>query len=139
MKKIVLFFSLLGVLLLTSGCLSEVNGQKITVQKRSGEENIFEDFKEVTQKKQVKKAIDIVERANWEHAKVEMAGYADYQFQFTPKNGNGSEAKIASYLLWISPNGENVELVMDSGRYVKLIEQDSGELYEILTGEALMR
>jgi hypothetical protein len=138
MKKIVLFFSLLGVLLITSGCLSEVNGQKITVQKRTGEENIFEDFKEVTQKSQVKKALDIVKNANWEKAKVEMAGYADYQFQFPPKNGNGSEDKIASYSLWISPNGENVELVLDSGRYVKLNKQDSVDLYEILTGEALM-
>jgi hypothetical protein len=30
-------------------------GQKITVQKRTGEENIFEDFKEVTQKNRWKK------------------------------------------------------------------------------------
>lgn len=139
MKKVILFISLLGVLLVASGCLNEKIGQKITVQKRTGEENIFEDFKEVTQRKQVKIAIDIVKNANWESEKVEMAGYADYQFQFPSKNNNSSEDKIASYLLWISPNGDNLELVTDSGKYVKLAEQDSSDLYEILTGEELIK
>lgn len=134
-----MFISLLGVLLVTSGCLNEMIGQKITVQKRTGEENIFEDFKEVTQKKQVKKAIDIVKNANWEKEKVEMARFADYQFQFPSKTNDGSEDKIASYLLWISPNGENLEGVTDSGKYVKLTKQDSADLYEIVTGEALLK
>ncbi|MGE7674558.1 hypothetical protein ACQKMV_13390 [Lysinibacillus sp. NPDC094403] len=137
MKKILLFFSLLGVLLVTSSCLNEMVGQKITVQKRNGEENIFEDFNEVNQKKQVKKAIDIVKNANWENEKVEMARYADYQFQFPFKNS--SENKIASYSLWVSPNGKNLEIVMDSHKYVKLTKQDSANLYEILTGEELIK
>ncbi len=138
MKKIILFFSLLGILLVTSGCLNEMNEQKITVQKRTSEENIFAEFKEVTQKKQVEKAIDIVKNSNWENAKVEMARYADYQFQFPFKNSNGSEDKIASYLLWISSNGENLEIVTDSDRYVKLTKQDSADLYKILTSEELI-
>lgn len=45
--------------------MNEMGGQKITVQKRTGEENIFENFKEVNKKKQVEKAIDIVKNANW--------------------------------------------------------------------------
>ncbi|MFJ8459525.1 hypothetical protein ACIQ57_10385 [Lysinibacillus xylanilyticus] len=137
MKKTILFFSLLGVLLVTSGCLNEMIGQKITVQKRTVEDNIFEDFKEVNQRKQVEKAIDIVKNANWEDKKVEMTRYADYQFQFPFKNN--SENKIASYSLWISVNGENLEIVTDSDRYVKLTEQDSANLYEILTGEELIK
>jgi len=32
-----------------------MTGQKITIQKRIGEENIFEDFKEVTEKNKWKK------------------------------------------------------------------------------------
>ena len=136
MKKILLILSVLGVLLVSSGCVNEMIGQKITVQKRTGEENIFEDFKEVTQRKQVTKAIDIVKSANWENTKVEMERYADYQFQFPSKNS--SEDKIASYLLWISPNGENLEIVTDSDRYVKLTKHDSADLYEILTGEELI-
>ncbi|MFJ8459538.1 hypothetical protein ACIQ57_10450 [Lysinibacillus xylanilyticus] len=82
MKKIILFFSLLGVLLVISGCLNEMVGQKITVQKRTGEENTFEDFKEVNQNKQVEKAIDIVENANWENKKVEMAAMLTINFNF---------------------------------------------------------
>ena len=96
MKKILLLLSVLGILLVSSGCVNEMIGQKITVQKRSGEENTFEDFKEVTQRKQVTQAIDIVKNANWENVKVEMESYADYQFQFPFKNS--SEDKIASYL-----------------------------------------
>jgi hypothetical protein len=138
-KKIILFISLLVVLIVNSGCLNEMIGQKITIQKRTGEENIFDDFKEVTQKKQVEKAIDIVKNANWENEKVVMARYADYQFQFPSKGADGNEDKIASYLLWISPNGENLEMVTYSDKYVKLTKQDSADLYKILTGEALMK
>ena len=133
MKKIRLFITLLAVLLIASGCLAEMRGQKITIQKRNSEDEIFEDFKEVTQRKQVRKAIEIVENANWEIEKVESTGYADYQFQFPFKSNN--EDKIASYLLWITPNGENLEISTDSDRYVKLTNQDSANLYKILTGE----
>ncbi|WP_433595017.1 hypothetical protein [Lysinibacillus xylanilyticus] len=112
-------------------------GQKITVQKRTGEENIFEDYKEVNQKKQVEKANGIIKNANWENKKVEMDRYADYQFQFPFKNS--SENKLVSYLLWITPNGENLEIITDSDKYVKLTKQDSADLYEILAGEELIK
>lgn len=138
MKKIILFISLLSVLFVTSGCLNEF-GQKITIQKRIGEENIFEDFKEVTQKNQVEEAIDIVKNADWENDKVELERHADYQFQFPSKNNDGTDDKIASYLLWLSSNGENLEILTDSDKYVKLTKQNSADLYEILTGEALLK
>jgi len=112
-------------------------GQKITVQNRTTEENIFEDFREITQQTQVTEAIDIVKKANWENAKIKMEHYADYQFQFPFKNS--SEDKIASYLLWISPNGENLEIVTDGDRYVRLSKHDSADLYKILTGEELIK
>lgn len=131
-------------MLVTSGCLDETNGQKITVQKitvqkRTSEENIFEDFREVTENKQVEKAINIIKNAKWENKKVEMVRYADYQFQFPSKNSNGKEDKIASYLLWISPNGQNLEIITESDEFVKLTTQDSAELYGILTGEELIK
>lgn len=138
MKKILLFFTLIVVVVITSGCLNAIGGQKITIQKQTGEDNIFEDFKEVTKRKQVNKAIHIVKNANWENEKVEMERYADYQFQFPLKISNGDD-KLASYLLWVSPNGENIELVTDSEKYVKLPKKDSADLYEILTGEALIK
>jgi hypothetical protein len=86
----------------------------------------------------VEKEINIVENANWENKKVEKVRYADYQFQFQSKNSDGSDDKIRSYLLWISPNGKNLEMVTDSDRSVKLTKQDSADLYEIFTGEKLM-
>jgi hypothetical protein len=134
MKKESLIIYLIAILIITSGCMSEMKKQKITIQKRIGEENIFEAYKEVTQSKQVEIAIEIVKNARWENAKGEMARFADYQFQFPFEN---SEAKIASYLLWISPNGENLEIITDSDRYVKLAKKESAKLYEILIGDSM--
>jgi uncharacterized protein YcfL len=144
MKKVRLIIYLISLLLITSGCMTDIekqksgmNKQKITIQKRIGEENIFEDYREVTKSKQVQEAIEIVKNANWGNTKVEMTRFADYQFQF-PFN-NSREGKIASYSLWVSPNVENLEIVTDTYRYVKLTKQDSAILYEILTGEALIK
>lgn len=81
----------------------------------------------------MEKAIDIVKNAK----KVEMARYADYQYQFPFKNS--SENKIATYTLWVSQNGENLEIITDSDKYVKLTKQDSENLYEILIGEKLIK
>ncbi len=57
LKNIILFFSLLAVLLVTSGCLNEMVGQKITVQKRSGEENILKTLKKSIKKNKWKKRL----------------------------------------------------------------------------------
>ncbi|MFJ7935113.1 hypothetical protein [Sporosarcina sp. NPDC096371] len=135
MKKLCLIVILFSLLLPTIGCVADVQEQKITVQKQVGEDKVHEDFREISDRKKVSTAIEIVKSADWENAKIKMERYPDYQFQFPLKNG--SQDKIASYLLWISPNGENVEIVTDGGKYVKLTEQDSATLYEILTGEAL--
>ncbi len=111
-------------------------GQKITVQKQTGEENHFEELREVIEKTQVKKAINIMKNAKWENKKVEMGRDADYRFQFPSKNRN---AKLASYLLWVSPDGQNIEIVTESYEYVKLTKEDSAKLYAILTGEELIK
>lgn len=130
MKKGKLIILLVTFLVLFSGCTFK--SQKITIQKQVGDENVLADYKEVTQSKQVKKAIEIMDNANWENAKVEMTHFPDYQFQFPFNNKN---TKIASYSLWISPNSENIEIVTDSDRYVKLTKQDSADLYKILIGD----
>ena len=137
MKKILLILSILGVLFVLSACVNEMIGQKITVQKRTGEEDVFEEFREVTKRKQVTKAIDIVKNANWQDSKIEMERFADYQFQFPSKID--SENKIASYQLWISPDGEHLEIVTHSDQYAKLSKDDSANSYEILTGEELIK
>lgn len=133
-KKVFLLL-LLGILLFISGCLNGINSQKISVQKRISDEEAFEDFREITQKEQVKKAIDIIDNANWENEVVEMETYADYRFQIQFKNS--SEPKVASYLMWISHDRESLEVVTDTGKYVKLNKENSSILYQILTGEKL--
>ena len=133
LKKKKLIILLIAFFVLVSGC--SFQAQKVTIQKRTGVENVFEDYREITQRKHVKKAIEIVKNANWEKDKAEMKGFPDYQFQFPFKNDKNT--KIASYSLWISQNGENLEIVTDSDRYVKLAKQDSADLYEILVGDTL--
>ena len=135
MKKLKLLLMLVSLALITSGCITEKQGQKITVQKRVGKDNILEDFREVTDENQVRTAMEVVFNADWENAKVQMERYPDYQFQFPFKNG--IQGKIASYLLWVAPNGGTIEMIGESDEYVKLTKQDSATLYEILTGESL--
>ena len=59
---------------------------------------------------------------------------ADYRFVFQYKNPN-IEAKAVLYELWISPNKDKVELVIDADerKYVRLDNNKSAELFEILT------
>ena len=83
------------------------------------------------------KAIDIVKNANWEDETVNNGSFADYQFQFPSKID--SENKIASYELWINPDGEHLEIVTDGDKYTKLSKDDSANLYEILTGEEFLK
>ena len=134
MKIIRLFISLLVVLLITSGCSSDMYGQKIAVQKRIvTEDDAFKSFNEVTEKTQVQQAIGIVKNANWENEKVDMIGHTDYQFQFLSKNS--IEEELESYSLWDSENGEIIEISNNRGKYAKLTKQESADLFKILTGK----
>lgn len=109
--------------------------QKIEVQKRTGE-NKYEDYKEITDREQIQKLKKILEKANWENAKVNMVRRADYRFLFQYKNPE-IEAKAVLYELWVSPNKDKVEVVKGDNEYVLLSEEDSIVLFEILTGENL--
>jgi hypothetical protein len=66
-----------------------------------------------------------------------MVRRSDYRFAFQFKNPN-IEAKAVLYELWISPNSEQLELVIDiESKYVQLNKNKSSELFEILTGKKL--
>ena len=66
-----------------------------------------------------------------------MARPADYRFGFRFKNPD-IEAKAVLYELWISPNKDKVELVIDAeSKYAQLDKNKSALLFEILTGEKL--
>jgi hypothetical protein len=121
-----------------TGCSSiENEDQKIKVQKRFDNENNYKDFKELTKEKEVQKVKKILDKADWKNAKVDMVRGADYRFAFQFKNPN-IEAKTVLYELWISPNNEQVELVIDiESKYVQLNKNNSIELFQILTGKKL--
>ena len=120
---------LLVLLLIVSGCSEIIKGQYITVQKVLDEDH-YESFNEVTNRKQVRKVRELLDDANWEVLKEDMKGTADYQFQFPFKNGGHD--KIMSYYLWISEDRKTVEVTTDSRDYTNFSEEDSGKLLEIL-------
>ncbi len=111
--------------------------ENIEVQKRIGDENKYEDFKEITNSEQVRRAKEILENIDWENAKVQMEHPPDYRFTLRYKNPK-IEEKSVIYGLWISPYKDKVELVIFAeSKYAQLDKNKSAELYEILTGEQL--
>ncbi|WP_010676638.1 hypothetical protein [Bacillus timonensis] len=131
------FIVLITLLLLVGSGCAKNEEQIIDVQKRVGEENNYEDFHKISDHELVQKVKEIVRDVDWEMAKVEMARPADYRFAFQFKNPN-AEAKAVLYELWISPNKDKVELVIEAeSKYAQLNEKDSAALFEIVTGEKL--
>ncbi|MEK4092000.1 hypothetical protein [Viridibacillus sp. FSL H8-0110] len=134
-----LFVSLAMILFVITGCSNgkEDEGEYLEVQKRIGDENKYEDFKEITDNKQVQKVKDIIlNRDDWKNAKVDMVRPADYKFAFQSKNPKSSE-KAVLYEIWISPNKDKLEVVRGVDQYVRLNVENSTDLFEILTGEKL--
>lgn len=117
-----------------AGCTT-FERQKIEVEKINEEGN-YEDFKEITSSKNVKKAKKILHNADWEKSKVDMARLPDYQFIFQYVNSN-IEAKAITYSVWISPNKNTLEIVQGGYQYVHLNEKDSSILFEVLTDSSL--
>jgi hypothetical protein len=134
-KYLVVFVGVFTFLI--SGCSSiENEEQKINVQKRFDTNN-YKDFKEITKNVEVQQVKKILNKADWVDAKVDMVRRADYRFAFQFKDPN-IQAKAVLYELWISPNNEQVELVIDIGsKYVQLNKKKSAELLEILTDKKL--
>ena len=99
--------------------------------------NKYKDFSAVTDNEIVQKVKKILDDVDWKIAKVDMAHPADYRFVFQFKNPE-IEAKAVSYELWISPNKDKVEFIIDAeSKYAQLNEKDSAALFWILTRENL--
>ncbi|MFT8322462.1 MAG: hypothetical protein ABF649_16335, partial [Bacillus sp. (in: firmicutes)] len=98
-------------------------------------ENEYEEFKKITNTKQVQEAKELLDAINWKNTKTEMTLPADYRFFFSFKTPE-IEAKTVLYQLWISPNKDKVELVIHAeNKYVQLDKNTSAELLRILTGK----
>ena len=134
----ILFVLVTMILFGMTGCSSETehDGLNVEVQKRIGNENKYEDFKEINDNKQVQKVKVILDEADWKNAEVDMVRPADYTFGFQFKNPK-TEAKAVLYKIWISPNKDKVEVVKGDNEYVQLNEENSAVIFEILTGEKL--
>jgi hypothetical protein len=134
------FLVLIAMLLfIAAGCVNgtEHEEQKIEVQKRIGDKNKYEDYKEITNNEQVQEVKKILGNVNWEATKVDMVRPADYRFIFQFKNPE-IEANAVLYKFWISPNKDKVELVIDAeSKYSQLNVKESAVLFELLTGENL--
>jgi hypothetical protein len=134
------FIVLIAIFLfIVTGCSNEIENeeQKIVVQQRIGDENQYEDYKEITNNEQIQAVKKILDNFDWENAKVSMVHPPDYRFVFQYKNPE-IEAKAVLYELWISPNKDKVELVIDAlNKYSQLSEENSAVLFEILTGKKL--
>lgn len=120
-----------------TGCSNEANssGNKIIVQKRVGEEDQYELFKEITDNDVVKKAAELLEDVRWENGVVLMTQPPHYKSQF-----EGDDQSIGSnYDLWISPNKDQVELVIEEQeKYIQLNKNQSAELFEFVTESQLI-
>ncbi len=138
MKKILfVFFGIISIFIVGCSNTLENEEQSIKVQKLIGDEYNYEDFKEIINSEQVIKAKEVLNDIDWENAKVEMERPPDYRFGFQYKNPD-IEAKAVLYELWISPNRDKVELVIDAeSKYAQLDKNKSAILFEIITGENL--
>ncbi|MER2058030.1 MAG: hypothetical protein ABTA16_04350 [Niallia sp.] len=136
-KLLIVFCGIISIFIVGCSNTLENEEQNIEVQKRIGDEYNYEDFKEITNSEKVKKVKEILNDIHWENAKVDMARPADYKFGFQYENPN-IEAKAVLYELWISPNKDKVELVIDAeSKYAQLDKNKSALLFEIITGEKL--
>ncbi|MGM7681876.1 hypothetical protein ACSVDA_06930 [Cytobacillus sp. Hm23] len=135
-KYLIAFIGVISIFLAGCSNLIENEEQFIQLEKRN-DKNKYDDYKIITTKEEVQKVKEILTDINWKKAIVNMAHPADYRFVFQFKNPE-IEAKAVLYELWISPNKENIELVIEvANEYVQLKKNNSVELFEILVGEKL--
>lgn len=132
-----IFILTIGVLFFLTGCAEDPDyeEQYIEVEKWTGDNNIYKVDREITSTKEVDKVRKTVDQADWTKAKASMARPADYRFTFQPKDRRVI-TKAVLYELWISPNKDRVELVIDAeSKYTQLNKKDSAVVIEIVTGD----
>ena len=133
-----LFVFIAVLLFVITGCLSGIENeeQNIEVQKRSCDEDKYENFKEITNNEEVQKVREILGNAEWKNAMESMSRPPDYRFIFQFNNPK-IEAKAVGYEVWVSPTKDTLGIVEASNKYVQLTKENSAILYEILTGAKL--
>ena len=138
MKRFKLFIVSISVILVViAGCSDKIEnvGNSIIVEKRIGEEDRYEPFKEITDGEVVEKIK--LNGVRWINGDIKMAIPPNYKFHF---EGGSKQSKSDQliYYLWVSPNKDWVELVLEGeGKLARLSERDSAKFFETLTGGKL--
>lgn len=110
---------------------------KVVVEKQTNEKNNYEIYNEIKDRKKVKDIKEILSNINFTNAIVDMAYPPHYKFHLEDSNKK-QKSNEPIYELWISPNKNQIELVLDpSGRYVQLSKEKSQKLFQLLTGKDL--
>jgi hypothetical protein len=143
-----LFFGLITVfLIILAGCSKETDNkvqidndnQFIVVQKHVGNENNYEEFRKITDGKQVSKAKEILNELKWEYAVRDTLQPPDYQFVFQPKDPK-IKADAILYKIWITPDKDRLVIGRVENQYaLQVTKEQSAVLFEILTGEKLIK
>ncbi|PTQ55160.1 MAG: putative Lipoprotein [Candidatus Carbobacillus altaicus] len=116
----------------------EVEEHYINVQKRIGDEAYYEDINVITDREQVQKVKQIINKIEWKiGVKLKMDRPADYRFTFQYTNPEVKEHERL-YEIWLNPYKDRLQLIIDSeSKYAIADKINSAELFEILTGEKL--
>ncbi|EOD00705.1 hypothetical protein L21TH_1306 [Caldisalinibacter kiritimatiensis] len=140
MKTRKVFIVLFIILLIeTSGCSNEdiIRADRIVVEKRITETNVYKPINEIDDKSEIQNVKDILDIINWENVMVQMVRFPDYKFYFENFNEESQSDRL-TYHLWISPNKDKIELVIESkSKYIQLNKEKSIELFKIIVGKKL--
>ncbi|MDA1649073.1 MULTISPECIES: hypothetical protein [unclassified Bacillus cereus group] len=126
------------VIFIVTGCSNIIGNEDQTIKVQKHVDNKYEDLKVVTDNKQVRQVKKILNDAHFENKKVEMSRPADYHFIFQFKNPK-IEAKAVLYQIWISPNKDKIEIIAGNSQYVQLEGENAATLFQIVTGEKLVK
>lgn len=136
MNKILVAF-ITVLLVLITGCSNEIRneGNIIVVEERVGEGDKYEHTITIEDRKEVSKVKEILDNISWGNSIVSMAYPPQYKFYFEDNSKNKKSSRLV-YQLWVSPNKDKVELVLE-GKYVQLSKEKSAELFKIITRKQL--
>ncbi|WP_316570083.1 hypothetical protein [Neobacillus sp. YIM B06451] len=83
------------------------------------------DIEEIANEAIIDKAAEILQAADWEDAKMQMAHPPDFKLN-------------DRYFIWLAPGSDRLEIIIyGENKYTKLTKEASGALYEMITGERL--
>lgn len=136
-KHFIVFISVFSLVI--AGCSNKIEneGNSIIVEKRIGEDDRYEQFKEIIDVEEVQNIKDILNGVSWKNGDAKMASPPNYKFYFEGESKQPNSDKLI-YYLWVTPDKNRVQLVLvGESKLAELSEIDSADLFETLTGGKL--